>query len=106
MERQSNNINSNQIVKLNIGGYKYETTVNTLTSGKPNFFSSLLQNNMPSFKDENGYYFIDRDGKYFEPILEFLRTGEINFSPDLPKEVSNFSYFFIILIFPINQGNI
>lgn len=27
-------------------------------------------------KDERGYYFIDRDGEYFAPILEFLRTGD------------------------------
>uniref|UniRef100_A0A6B2LEQ8 Potassium channel tetramerisation-type BTB domain-containing protein n=1 Tax=Arcella intermedia TaxID=1963864 RepID=A0A6B2LEQ8_9EUKA len=25
----------------------------------------------------DGCYFIDRDGKYFEPILEFLRTGDV-----------------------------
>lgn len=91
-------INSNQIVKLNIGGYKYETTVNTLTSGNPNFFSSLLLNDIPSFQDENGYYFIDRDGKYFEPILEFLRTGEMNCPPQLSKDVS----FILYLYFTFN----
>merc|ERR1711978_249399 len=28
--------------------------------------------------DEDGYYFIDRSPKYFESILNFLRTGEID----------------------------
>ena len=32
---------------------------------------------VPATKDENGYYFIDRSPKYFESILNFLRTGEI-----------------------------
>lgn len=52
-----------------------------------NFFSRLLNPKYSPSKvwrcnklrfvamDENGYYFIDRDGKYFEPILEYLRTG-------------------------------
>jgi len=65
------------IIKLNIGGYKYETTKSTLTSHGPSFFTLLLSGNIPSTQDDKGYYFIDRDGKYFEPILEFLRTGEL-----------------------------
>lgn len=27
-------------------------------------------------KDDKGFIFIDRNGKYFEPILDYLRTGE------------------------------
>jgi hypothetical protein len=44
-----------------------------------------LFSNVPSLISQ-GYYFIDRDGKYFEPILEFLRTGEITISPLLSKD--------------------
>lgn len=42
-----------------------------------------------ALKDEKGYYVIDRDGAYFAPILEFLRTGDF-FIPEgasLLKEV-------------------
>lgn len=28
-------------------------------------------------RNQDGAYFIDRNGKYFEPLLDFLRTGEL-----------------------------
>lgn len=65
------------IVGLNIGGYIYKTTKATLCpNGSDNFFSGLLSGKFPSTKDEQGNYFIDRDGQYFKVILEFLRTGD------------------------------
>eukprot|EP00743_Colponemidia_sp_Colp-15_P011613 GILK01013006.1.p1 GENE.GILK01013006.1~~GILK01013006.1.p1 ORF type:complete len:183 (-),score=4.33 GILK01013006.1:471-1019(-) len=63
------------IVKLNIGGVKFDTTKATLESRGENFFTSLLSERVPSLKDSQGRYFIDRDGRYFAPILQFLRTG-------------------------------
>jgi hypothetical protein len=36
---------------------------------------SLFSGNFQATVDEKGYLFIDRNGKYFEPILEYLRTG-------------------------------
>ena len=40
-----------------------------------NFFSALLGGKIPSHKDEEGYYFIDRDGDIFKHLLNFLRSG-------------------------------
>jgi hypothetical protein len=70
------------IVGLNIGGHIFHTTKSTLCpNGTSNFFSGLLSGNIPSTKDAKGNYFIDRDGQYFVPILEFLRTGEVVVPP-------------------------
>lgn len=77
----------NCIVKINIGGYRYETTEATLNSGKPNFFTYLLGDSIPSTIDEKGFYFVDRDGKYFSVILEYLRTGDVIYPPDLSIDV-------------------
>jgi hypothetical protein len=65
------------IVKLNIGGKIFMTTSDTLTrSGcDENYFSALLSGKIPSLRDEDGCYFIDRDGKLFAQILNYLRTG-------------------------------
>ncbi|KAL6066985.1 BTB/POZ domain-containing protein kctd16 [Balamuthia mandrillaris] len=68
------------IVKLNIGGVKYVTTGSTLTRNGPNFFTALLSGRIPSFQDQDGY-FIDRNGGLFAPILEMLRTGELEVPP-------------------------
>ena len=64
------------IIIFHEGGHKYITTRETLTKGGENFFSSLLSGKFSALIDDKGYYFIDRDGSYFAPILEFLRTGE------------------------------
>jgi len=41
------------------------------------FFTKLLSTDVPTTKDELGAYFIDRNGELFEPILYYLRTGEL-----------------------------
>jgi len=97
------------LVKLNIGGRKFMTTKNTLLmSGSKGFFSSLLEGEFPSVQDEEGYYFIDRDGKYFEPLLEFLRTGELEIPPGISKRAvareANF-YSIEIPLMPYNLGS-
>jgi len=51
-----------------------------------NYFSSLLGEDFGTKLDEKGEYFIDRDGQYFQPILEYLRTGELNIPQDLSKK--------------------
>lgn len=64
-----NTVLSSSIVKLNVGGYKFTTTFETLISkdkDKPNFFDTLLSGKIPSHKDEDGAYFIDRDGMIFQ----------------------------------------
>eukprot|EP01100_Stratorugosa_tubuloviscum_P003768 TRINITY_DN1910_c0_g2_i1.p1 TRINITY_DN1910_c0_g2~~TRINITY_DN1910_c0_g2_i1.p1 ORF type:complete len:346 (+),score=144.66 TRINITY_DN1910_c0_g2_i1:81-1118(+) len=81
----ANLIQSNsKIIKLNIGGFYYETTIFTLKNQGENFFSKLAEGKIPSEIDDKGNYFIDRNGRYFEPLLDFLRTGQLI----VPKELS------------------
>jgi len=70
---------TNSIVKLNIGGIKYITTKQTLLGhslSEYNFFSGLLNGDIKSMMIGD-WYFIDRDGIYFQPILEYLRTTDV-----------------------------
>ena len=60
-------------MKLNVGGILYTTMRTTLCK----YPDSLFGGNMETTKDENGCYFIDRDGKLFEYILNFLRSSEL-----------------------------
>jgi hypothetical protein len=83
---------SASLIKLNVGGYKHITTESTLNSrGRSicssllskgvNFITTMLQNDregkVACVKDDEGSIFIDRNGKAFAVILEFLRTGTI-----------------------------
>ncbi len=67
-------VTSADIVKLNISGCRFWTTGSTLLSKGENFFTGL-SNWQTATKDKKGFFFIDRDGKYFGPILEYLRSG-------------------------------
>ncbi|KAH3767634.1 NY-REN-45 antigen [Pelomyxa schiedti] len=68
-----------RIVKLNIGGRKFVTTEGTLTSVPEDcFFNVLLKGKFSPIVDEEGSFFIDRDGTFFEPILTYLRTGQFS----------------------------
>jgi BTB/POZ domain-containing adapter for CUL3-mediated RhoA degradation protein len=74
-----------EIIKLNIGGHMFVTTSQTLLGKGQNYFTTLLDNRFAPLKDGEAY-FIDRDGQYFTPLLEYLRTGELH----IPGNLSGF----------------
>ncbi|XP_074023719.1 LOW QUALITY PROTEIN: SH3KBP1-binding protein 1, partial [Numenius arquata] len=56
----------------------FSTSRQTLTWIPDSFFSSLLSGRISTLKDETGAIFIDRDPTVFAPILNFLRTKELD----------------------------
>lgn len=80
--KQVNQTQSSTIVKLNIGGHKFMTSMETLESHGENYLTVLAKQEKDSLiqacKDDDGYIFIDRDGFYFRPIIEFLRYGTLS----------------------------
>jgi hypothetical protein len=66
-------VKSPSIIYLNVGGTKFMTTKQTLTSQGENFFSSMFSGKFPIIQESDGTIFIDRDAKYFSYILNFLR---------------------------------
>jgi len=77
-------VSQDRIIKLNIGGVRYTTSRTTLVANS-SYFSTLIDGNFPSKKDEKNAFFIDRDGQYFSPILEYLRTGELVIPPNMEE---------------------
>ncbi|KAK9892287.1 hypothetical protein WA026_019094 [Henosepilachna vigintioctopunctata] len=69
---------SADILHLNVGGKKFSTSRQTLTSIPDTFFTALLSGRISSLRDEKGCIFIDRDPKIFSLILNYLRTREID----------------------------
>lgn len=70
---------------LNVGGTLYSTTLETLTRFPDSMLGAMFRADtlMPAnFNPQgDGHYFIDRDGKAFRHILNFLRLGRL----DLPR---------------------
>uniref|UniRef100_A0A0K0DRT8 BTB domain-containing protein n=1 Tax=Angiostrongylus cantonensis TaxID=6313 RepID=A0A0K0DRT8_ANGCA len=63
-----------QYVKLNVGGALFQTTVGTLTK-HDTMLRAMFSGRMEVVTDSNGWVLIDRSGRHFGVILDFLRDG-------------------------------
>ncbi|KAJ1372885.1 BTB/POZ domain-containing adapter for CUL3-mediated RhoA degradation protein 3 [Parelaphostrongylus tenuis] len=63
-----------QYVKLNVGGALFQTTVGTLTK-HDTMLRAMFSGRMQVVTDSNGWVLIDRSGRHFGVILDFLRDG-------------------------------
>ena len=79
-------------------GKTFMTTRTTLSSEPNSMLSRMfldtkegqgadeLQRIVPSVQDDQGAYMIDRSPKYFEPILNYLRTGKIIIDTNVSRD--------------------
>ena len=69
-----------KVVTLDVGGTKYRTTLSTLTKYPDSMLGVMFsgRHNLP--QQEDGSYFIDRDGEVFKYILMCLRDEESFFA--------------------------
>jgi hypothetical protein len=65
-------------VVLDIGGYRYTTSVQTLRRLQGTFFEAYFSGRYTMDRSEDGSIFIDRDGKHFGQVLEYLRDGVVS----------------------------
>lgn len=72
---------SDKMISLNVGGQWYSTTWSTLNRFDSGALQQMLRN-----PNEDGNFFLDRDGKMFQYILGFLRNGKLC----LPSDFSEF----------------
>ncbi|KAL3311125.1 BTB/POZ domain-containing adapter for CUL3-mediated RhoA degradation protein 2, partial [Cichlidogyrus casuarinus] len=66
----------NSYVKLNVGGTLFYTTIGTLLNGN-HMLSAMFNGRMELKTDDQGWVLIDRSGKHFGTILNFLRDGSV-----------------------------
>jgi hypothetical protein len=65
-------------IVLDIGGYRYTTSVQTLRRLPGTFFDAYFSGRYTMDRSEDGSIFIDRDGKHFGQVLEYLRDGVVS----------------------------
>ena len=62
-----------KIVTLNVGGSKYTTALSTLTKYPDSMLGAMFSGRHALVQQEDGSYFIDRDGDTFSHVLSYLR---------------------------------
>lgn len=68
----------NDWITLNVGGRKFTTSKVTLTTKEPDsMLARMFSSPWKSKTDAKGAFLIDRSPTYFEPILNYLRSGEL-----------------------------
>ena len=63
--------------KLNVGGRLFATSMDTLTK-QDNMLKAMFSGRLELVTDQDGYTLIDRSGKHFELILNYLRDEDLN----------------------------
>ena len=72
------------IIKLNVGGHYFTTSLQTLTKDPNSMLAAMFSGKFETRPSEDGAFFIDRDGTHFRFILNYLRTGKLT----LPDEAT------------------
>ncbi|KAL1227475.1 BTB/POZ domain-containing adapter for CUL3-mediated RhoA degradation protein [Trichinella pseudospiralis] len=67
---------ASRYVKLNVGGWLYYTTIGTLTK-EDSMLRAMFSGRMDVLTDQDGWVLIDRCGKNFDVILNYLRDGSV-----------------------------
>ncbi|CAJ0579099.1 unnamed protein product, partial [Mesorhabditis spiculigera] len=63
-------------VRLNVGGALYQTSMQTLNK-RDTMLKTMFSGRIPIRRDTEGWVLIDRSGRHFGLILDFLRDGTI-----------------------------
>ncbi|KAJ5076449.1 btb/poz domain-containing adapter for cul3-mediated rhoa degradation protein family member [Anaeramoeba ignava] len=84
IEQENTNLNTKPI-KINVGGKIFETLTTTLSKWKNSKFEEIITNQKQFPIINDGIIFFDRNPKYFEIILDYLRTSEVT----IPKKLNN-----------------
>jgi len=77
--------NPSKYVKLNVGGSLHYTTIGTLTK-HDNMLRAMFSGRMEVLTDSDGWILIDRSGKHFGSILNFLRDSAVPL-PETRREI-------------------
>ncbi len=68
---------AHDIIRLNVGGIPYTTTKATLSKYPNSMIGAMFNGSMSTTVDDDGRYFIDRDGEMFAHVLNFLRSSRL-----------------------------
>jgi hypothetical protein len=65
-------------IELNIGGFHFQTSVQTLRRVPHTFFDAYFSGRYAQDVCSDGSIFVDRDGTHFGHVLEYMRDGHVS----------------------------
>ena len=74
-------------IKLNVGGHVFMTSTITLKKDPESMLAAMFSGRHALKQEDDGSYFLDRDGTHFRYILNYLRDGHFR-SGSLPTDAS------------------
>lgn len=98
MSKKIEHVHLSSTVNLNVGGRRFTTSLQTLTKDSDSMLAAMFSGKFEVKPSEDGAFFIDRDGKHFRFILNYLRTGKLTL-PDgatFRKELAEEAEFYQI----------
>ncbi|PFX29428.1 BTB/POZ domain-containing protein KCTD21 [Stylophora pistillata] len=98
MSKKIEHVHLSSTVNLNVGGRRFTTSLQTLTKDPDSILAAMFSGKFDVKPSEDGAFFIDRDGKHFRFILNYLRTGKLTL-PDgatFRKELAEEAEFYQI----------
>eukprot|EP01129_Flabellula_baltica_P009660 TRINITY_DN3979_c0_g1_i3.p1 TRINITY_DN3979_c0_g1~~TRINITY_DN3979_c0_g1_i3.p1 ORF type:complete len:314 (-),score=79.00 TRINITY_DN3979_c0_g1_i3:927-1847(-) len=79
------------VVTFNVGGFLFECECVNL-SGTESLLRLMLSGDIPSVMDEKGHIYIDRDGTFFQHILDYIENGK-EYLINRMEEISEYAAF-------------
>lgn len=82
---------SSHLITLDVGGKVFKTRLSSLLSYPQTYLGAMVTTHMSQLKyddPEGTRFFLDRNGDYFGPILDFYRTGEFVIPSALDQDLA------------------
>ena len=71
------NVHFGENIKIDVGGRIFKTSLKTLRKEPESVLALMFSEKFDLKKEDDGSFFIDRDGTVFHHVLNYLRDGEI-----------------------------
>jgi hypothetical protein len=84
---QTHTVQQEGRVELNIGGYRFQTSVQTLRRVPHTFFDAYFSGRYAQDVCNDGSIFVDRDGEHFGHVLDYMRNGMVSVAERVEERI-------------------